>query len=96
MGKAFGLLPTDLRLRRLSKFQILWLYIRAKRDEALAEAAVTNQTRLICSFINPEAAEKVFKDIEVIESDSDEFEKAIMERDPGFDMATFKRMMGEE
>lgn len=96
MGKAFGLLPTDLRLKKLSKFQILWLYIRAKRDEALAEKSITNQTRLICSFINPEAAEKVFNNTETIVSESDEFEKAIMERDPNFDMATFKRMMGEE
>ena len=96
MGKAFGLLPTDLKLRQLSRFQLLWLYIRVKRDESLQEKSVTNQTKLICSFINPEAAEKLFKDTEVIESDSDEFERAIMERDPNFDMSTFKKMMGDQ
>ena len=83
-------------MRQLSRFQLLWLYVRAKRDESLKERALTNQTKLICSFINPEAAEKVFKEVDVVESDDAAFEEMIMERDPNFDMATFKRMMGEE
>jgi hypothetical protein len=94
VGKAFGILPTDLKLRSLSKFQVLWLYVRAKRDELLREKMDTDQAKLICSFINPEAAEKVFK--EQIVSVSDEFEQAILERDPNFDMSTFKKMMGDE
>lgn len=70
------------------------MFVRVKREESLKEKAVTDQTKLICSFINPDAANKVFKEEEVVESD--DFENAILSRDPNFDMSTFKKMMGDE
>jgi len=72
---------------------MLWLYMNIKKHRAEENKKFENAVKMLCTFINPEAAKKVFSDS--ITMDSDGFEKDMKSIDPNFDYAAFVKAFGD-
>lgn len=63
---------------------MLWLYMNVKKDEHVIRKTIEHYSRLLCTFINPEIAKKIFNDEEE-KTVNTNFEDQIKEMDPKFD-----------
>ena len=54
------MLPTDKRLVSLSPFQEMWTYAHLKKHERRQYEKMYDLAKMVCSFINPTAAEAHF------------------------------------
>lgn len=78
----------------LSPFQELWLYSHVKRRQLLDQDKEEGYAKLLCTFINPKAAEKAFKEKEVSESAG--FVDDLKELFPNFNPDDYKDVLEEE
>ena len=76
----------------MSPFQEMWAYAHIKRRQRIEEEKRLDLVRLICTFINPQAADKVFGgEREPVENSG--FIEDMKSLSPGFDAEKFEEIL---
>ena len=85
-------MPNDPRLLSLSPAQEFWIYAHIKRGQVAETKKMYDLAKLICSFINPEAAKSLFQTpVDTVENVG--FLDDIRKIDPNFDESKYSEMM---
>ena len=91
IGRAFGILPTDDRIKNLSPFQSLWLYAHIRRESNAENKRQWDVVKFLAAVINPAMAKQLLKDdTDSVVTVNESFENDLKNIDPGFDMAEYK------
>lgn len=87
------MLPTDPRLHSLSPFQEMWLMAQIQKRRQSEEARMFDNIKLVCSFIDPDRAKKVFTEGDRVEVSDDDFFAEMKAMDQNFDSAEYKEIL---
>jgi hypothetical protein len=69
----------------------MWLYAHIQRNDVRDQNRKFERMKVLCSFIDPERARKVFQDSEHIESEG--FDADILSIDPNINLDEYNEIM---